>query len=213
MKKNYKIVLHLSIFFLAFTLFISCGIKTSEKTLILSLKEGEVYEGKTWWRLEIYNRKEENRVWGGYADFEVTTQYLYLLVRNFWGGNLAFFKWELRYPQEVCLYDFKGKRIYIFLFEELPNNQEIPFYFLGFKKKKDFKIESLILSYSFILPEKKGVLTSERFQIEWQIKTIKIKEKLGSLKEEVERLSSWEKIIIPYSSKDSSYGNKKSEDN
>lgn len=198
MKKSYKIVLNFGILFLILVFFSSCAIKPSEKLSKYPLIEGQTYKGKIWWKLEVYNQKEKSKVWGGYASFEADNKYLYLLIRGFLGGNLAFLMWELKEPQEVSIYDFKKEKVYIWVLGNFSEIKEFPMYFLGFKKEKKLQLNSLILNYVFFEKEQKGTLLSEQFKLEWQIKEIILKENGESLKEEVEKFSRWDIEVSPF---------------
>lgn len=193
MRKNYKIVVDFLTCLLIFAFLWSCAVKPSEK---ISIKEGQNYKGKIWWKLELYNNREDKKSWGGYADFEVGPEYLYLLIKDFLGGNLAFLRWEIERPQEISFYDFKKKKIYVFLGQSSSEIHEIPLYFLGFKKEISLSLNSILIKYTFLKEKRKGFFVSDKFQIEWQIKEIELKEDKKTLREEIEKLPYWEVEIF-----------------
>ncbi|MCS7279947.1 MAG: hypothetical protein NZ530_07855 [Thermodesulfobacteriaceae bacterium] len=197
MRKNYKTVVNFLTYLLISAFLWSCAVKPSEKIILYPITEGQSYRGKIWWKLELYNNREDKRSWGGYANFEVGAEYLYLLIKNFLGGNLVFLKWEIERPQEINFYDFKKKKVYIFLGESFSEIHEIPLYFLGLKKEISLSLNSILLNYIFLREDKKGFIISDKFQIEWQIKEIELlKEDKKTLKEEVEKLTYWEVEIF-----------------
>ncbi len=196
MKKNYKTVLKNWFFFLVLFFLLSCTVKSSKNIKYFPV-ESQIYKGKIWWKLEIFD-KEEDKVWGGYASFETGTDHFYLLVRGFLGENIAFLKWESEIPQEISLYNFKKRKVYIWILKNFSELKDLPLYFLGFKDEKKVKVNSFVLSYVFFEEEQKGIIFSEQFKLEWQIKEVGLKESEKTLKEEIEKVSPWDVEISSY---------------
>jgi len=159
------------LFFIIFIFFPSCSkISFYYPTKLIS---NQTFYGKIWWKLSFY--KENNvQTFGGYADFEISIDYLYIKLKSPFGSTIGLIEWKKDFPREIIFYNLKEKKSFCFTFNTpLSLFEYLNLYFLGIKNKKAiWYIKKNKFIYSFSFPEKKGKIRSSKFYLEWKIKKI-----------------------------------------
>jgi hypothetical protein len=164
---------------LIFSFFIvSCGrYKVSPVEKIITLSEDKVYTGKIWWKIEIF-KKDKIKSNGGYADFQVSQNFLYISLKSPFNSMVALIKWEKEKNSRIDVYDFYNKKHFIIFLPQNFKNNLLPFYFLGLKKKEMcYNFFKMKIKYMFLKDKNTGYISCPYFRAMWKIKTLMSAEK------------------------------------
>ncbi len=158
MRKKLKIVQVLNKFSLFFGIFsFICG--CCYKAPPISKKPIEkVYQGTIWWEI-TYLTNNQTKTFSGYADFQTGKNFLYLRLKSPINTTLGYGKWEISSFNIIKIFDLYSKKYYLVVFNQYPELKNIPLYFLGLKKEKNWNFLKTSFKYSFINNEKKGFIS------------------------------------------------------
>lgn len=195
MRKKLKIVQVLNKFSLFFGIFsFICG--CCYKAPPISKKPIEkVYQGTIWWEI-TYLTNNQTKTFSGYADFQTGKNFLYLRLKSPINTTLGYGKWEISSFNIIEIFDLYNKKYYLVVFNQHPELKNIPLYFLGLKKEKNWNFLKTSFKYSFINNEKKGFISSHSFSLKWRFKSISSLENFKPLLKDSSFLKDFKKIKI-----------------
>ena len=197
MRKKLKIVQVLNKFFLFFGIFsFICG--CCYKAPPISKKPIEkVYQGTIWWEI-TYLTNNQTKTFSGYADFQTGKNFLYLRLKSPINTTLGYGKWEISSFNIIKIFDLYNKKYYLVVLNQHPELKNIPLYFLGLKKEKNWNFLKTSFKYSFINNEKKGFISSHSFSLKWRFKSISSLENFKPLLKNTSLFKNFKKIKITF---------------
>ena len=156
-------------------LIVSCG-KNFFDSLPETLSE-KIYVGSVWINLEVV-KDEKKEINATYGDFQLSSNFFYLRLKNPFGVTLGIISWEISNKNQIKIYDFLNRKIIVVSFSKDFNPEDLPWYVIGAKEKeKIWEFSKGAVFYRFDKEFKEGEIKVDSFRASWEIKNLKYTEK------------------------------------
>jgi len=158
----------------------------------------KIYQGTIWWQIYIFE-SNQTKTLNGYADFQAGKNFIYLKFKSPFHTALGYGKWEISSFNLIEIFDLYHRKHYLIKFTNHSELKNLPFYFLGLKRKNlSWKFIKTYFYYSFVEDKKEGLITSDFLKLKWKIKNLSTTEGFKPLLKDTAFFKDFQKVKITF---------------